>query len=86
LYSVAIKDSKRKSVRFADLIPGEVTNAKSGGKRRSRYREAWAANAFDEWRRCYGYSTAKSIADLSKESDIRVFVEMLFNFILQVRK
>jgi hypothetical protein len=79
-------ECKDKSGRFAELVPTEVNNARSGGKRKSKNAETWAANAFDEWRRCHGYSTAKSIADLSKEDDLHVFVDMLFKFTLQVRK
>ena len=77
---------KPKSVRFADLVESEVNNVQEGGKRKSRNGETWAANAFDEWRRCHGFSTVKSIADLSEEADLHVFVEMLFKFTLQVRK
>jgi hypothetical protein len=40
-------------------------------------------NAFDEWWRCHGYSTAKSIVDLSEEPDIRVFIEMFFKLLLK---
>jgi hypothetical protein len=43
-------------------------------------------NAFDERRRCHGYNIAKWSADLSEESDIRVFVDVFFKFILQVQK
>jgi hypothetical protein len=42
----------------------------------------WAANAFDEWRVCHGYSVEKSIADLSEESDIRGFIDLLFKITL----
>jgi hypothetical protein len=78
--------TKTKSVRFADLVDSEVVNVQEGGKRKSRNGETWAANAFDDWRRCHGLSTAKSIADLSEEPDLHAFVDMLFKFTLQVRK
>jgi hypothetical protein len=82
----AAAEYKDKSGRFSDLLPTEVNNARSGGKRKSRNAETWAANAFDEWQRCHGYSTAKSIADLFEDDDLHVFVDMLFKFTLQVRK
>ena len=75
-----------KSTRFADLDEKELMLAEAGGKRRSRNGEVWAANAFDEWRRCHGISTEESIGDLSEKDDIRDFVNMLLKFVLQVRK
>jgi hypothetical protein len=75
-----------KSTRFAELDESEFTLAQAGGKRRSRNGEIWAANAFDEWRRCHGLSTEESIGDLSEKEDIRDFVNMLLKFVLQVRK
>lgn len=75
-----------KSTRFAELEESELTLAQDGGKRRSRNIEIWAANAFDEWRRCHGLSIKESIGDLSKKEDIRDFVNVLLKFVLQVRK
>ena len=82
----ATVECKDKSGRFANLVSTKVDNARSGGKRKSKNAEIWAANAFDEWRRCHGYSTAKSIADMSEEDDLHVFVDMLFKITLQVWK
>ena len=57
-----------------------------GGERRSRHSEKWAENTFDEWRRFRGYSTEKTIGELSEAEDIRDFVQLLKNFMLQVTK
>ena len=73
---------KPKSMRFANLVKSKVINVQEGGKKKSRNGETWAANAFDEWRRCHGLSIAKSIADLSKEPNLHAFVDMLFKFTL----
>jgi hypothetical protein len=73
-------------VRFVELVPSEVDNAQKGGKQKSLSAEKWATNAFDEWCRCHGFSTAKSIVDLSEEDDLHLFVDMLLKFTLQVRK
>ena len=78
--------SVTKSSRFADLDEKEMTLAQAGGRRRSRNGKVWAANVFDEWRRCHGISTEESIGDLSEKEDIRDFVNMLLKFVLQVRK
>jgi hypothetical protein len=75
-----------KSVRFAELVPTEVDNSQKGEKRKLLSAEKWAANAFDKWHCCHGLSTAKSIADLSEEDDLHLFVDMLLKFTLQVRK
>ena len=85
-FCFAAMECKDKSGWFAELVPIEVDSARFGGKHKSKNAETWATNAFDEWRRCHGYSTAKSIADLSEEDDLHVFVDMLFEFTLQVRK
>jgi type IV secretory pathway VirB3-like protein len=69
-------ERKTKFVRFADLVNSEVTNAQEGGKKKSRNGETWAANAFDEWRRCHGLSIVKSIADLSEEPNLHAFVQV----------
>lgn len=57
-----------------------------GGDRKSLHSEIWATNAFNEWRRFRGYSTEKSIGELSEEEDIRGFVEILKEFVLQITK
>ena len=75
-----------KSNRFQDLDAAEVKNTSMGGERRSLHSETWARNAFDEWRRFRGYSTEKTIGELSEAEDIRGFVEQLHNFVLQVTK
>jgi hypothetical protein len=75
-----------KTSRFAELDLAELKLAKVGGKCRSKHSEVWAANAFDEWRRCYGLSTDKNIGDLSKEEDLHEFINMLMKLVLQVRK
>jgi hypothetical protein len=69
-------------VRFAELVPDEVDNAQKGGKLKSLSAEKWAINAFDKWRRCHGLSTAKSIAYISEEDDLHLFVDMLLKFTL----
>jgi hypothetical protein len=75
-----------KSSRFAEIDVNELKLAEVGGKRKSKHGETWAANAFDEWRRCQGLSTEESIGDLFEKKDIRGFVNMLLKFVLQVRK
>jgi hypothetical protein len=67
------------------LVPDAVDNAQKGGKRKSLNAEKWVVNAFDEWRRCHGLSTAKSIVDLSEEDNLYLFVDMLLKFILQMQ-
>jgi hypothetical protein len=74
---------KPKIVRFAALVPYEVINARSGGKRKSQNGETWAANACNEWQCCHSFSTAKSIVNLFEEDDLHVFVDVLFKFTLQ---
>jgi hypothetical protein len=69
-------------LHFRELDDVEVKKALAGGERKSRHSEVWAANAFDEWRVCHGYSVEKSIADLSEESDIRGFIDLLFKITL----
>jgi hypothetical protein len=86
LLVLAGENQKPKSVRFAELVLDEVDNAQKGGKSKSLSAKKWAANAFDEWCRCHGLSTAKSIADLSEEDDLHWFIDMLLKFILQMRK
>jgi hypothetical protein len=86
IVKVLAVDEPVNSVQFKELDATEVKNALAGGSRKSRHSEVWACNAFDEWRLCNGYSVEKSIADLSEEPDIRLFVNLLFKFTLQVRK
>ena len=73
-------------MRFVELVLDEVDNIQKYGKQKSLSAEKWAANAFNKWRWCYGLSTAKSIANLSKEDNLHLFVDMLLKFTLQVRK
>ena len=47
-FCFAAVECKDKSGRFAELVACEVHNARSGGKRKSKNAETWAANAFDE--------------------------------------
>ena len=85
-FYIFIADSSSKSCRFRALDPVEVKNTSMGGERRSAHSETWARNTFDEWRRFRGYSLEKTIGELSEEEDIRGFVEMLVDFLLQVSK
>jgi hypothetical protein len=73
-------------VRFRDLDDVEVNNVKTGGERKSKHCEKWAENAFNEWRKFQGYFIEKSIADMSEEVDVKPFVGMLYEFILQLTK
>ena len=43
-----MEERKVKNVQFTKLVPFEVDNAKSGGKRKSKNNETWTANAFNE--------------------------------------
>jgi hypothetical protein len=58
-----------------------------GSRKSNKHVKIWAKNAFDEWRRFYGYKTNMSIADmLKKETSIKGLVDMLCLFVLQVAK
>jgi hypothetical protein len=63
-----------------------VINDQEEDKKKSRNAETWATNSFEEWRHSHGFSTTKSIADLPKKLDLHAFVDILFKFILRVRK
>jgi hypothetical protein len=71
----------KKKVRFLELDDVEVRNALARGRRKSKHAEVWAINAFDEWRICNGYSTDKSIANMSEAIDICPLVDLLFKLL-----
>lgn len=52
----------------------------------SNYSEMWARKAFDAWRTQSGHSTDLSIEDLSEQSDVKPFVDLLCVFMLQLTK
>ena len=72
--------------RFRELDSKELENIAVGGERKSSHFKLRATNAFDEWRRFWGYSTKKYIGEMSEEEDIRDFVKLLVEFVLQVNK
>ena len=86
LILILLSAGSSKGSRFRPLDDTELKNTEQGGERRSGHSENWAKNAFDEWRRFRGYSTEKTIRELSEEPDICGFVELLKNFMLQVTK
>lgn len=75
-----------KSSRFRDLDQKEVRSASESGERGSKHNDKWATNAFNEWREFMGYGIEKLIGELSEQSDVRGFVDMLHDFALQVTK
>lgn len=68
--------------RFTQCSSSEWENVRKGGKHKNKGSENWAERAFDEWRDWQGLSNEKSIGDLSEESDIKGFINMLTGFIL----
>ena len=48
--------------------------------------EQWIVKAFEEWHEHRRYATVKSIADLSKEVNIKPLINMLVYFFLEVKK
>ena len=64
----------------------EVATIAAGGDRKSKHAKTWAICAFNEWQVCFNHSTDLSIEELSEQSDLRGFVQMLHDFALQVTK
>jgi hypothetical protein len=73
--------------QFLEVNVKELENVEKGGHKASRYGENCAKNAFDKWRRFYGFGTKRSIANVSKDGNsIKELVDMLALFILKVAK
>jgi hypothetical protein len=72
--------------RFGTVTEAELENVRRSGIRHSESSECWAVRVFDDWRSFRSISIHKAIADLSKEKDLKPFVEMLTRFILEVKK
>jgi hypothetical protein len=73
-----LKDGEEKKVWLQELDKVKVCNALARVQRKSRNAKKWACNAFDQWRLSSGLSTEKFIADLSKEMDLHLFVDLSF--------
>lgn len=71
--------------RWGTASKEDMEIVRRGGVRKSERVETWARKAFDEWRSFRGFSTIKSIADMSEEADVHPLVELLVQYFLELK-
>jgi hypothetical protein len=61
----------------------KIQNTLLKRKSKSKHREIWSCNAFDEWRLYNYYYVDKAIANMSEVLDIQPFANLLFKLLFK---
>ena len=81
-----VETNPRGGCRFGSASAEELLGTEAGGLQKSWRAEQWAAKAIDKWRAFRGYSTTESVADFFEKADLKLLVDMLVLFILEIQK